>query len=65
MTALLYYTLAGILLYLGSDWILNFLERRRGAPFEHRSLIFFGIILVATLVTFQILQRVLAPSGGT
>jgi hypothetical protein len=61
---LLYYTVAGILLYLVSDWILRFVEDKRGKPFEHRSLVFFGIILVLAVVTFEILQRLLAPTGG-
>jgi len=54
---MLYYTVAAVLLYLVSDWILNRIEIRRGERFEHRSLIFFVIILVLSLVLFNLLQQ--------
>ena len=60
---MLYFTLAAILLYLFSDWILNQLEIRRGERFEHRTLIFFTIILLLALVLFQLIQR-LYPTPG-
>lgn len=59
--AILYYTLAGIVLYLGADWILNRIEIRRGSRFEHRSLIFFTILLTLALVSFQLIQHFVAP----
>ena len=52
-----YYTIAGIVLYLGSDWILNRIEISRGKRFEHRSIVFFGIILVLAVVTFRIIEH--------
>jgi hypothetical protein len=52
----IYYTLAAILLYLGSDWILNRIEASRGQRFEYRSLIFFGIILLLATVSFKIIE---------
>jgi len=58
---ILYYTLAGIVLYLAADWILNRIEIHRGARFEHRSLIFFAILLVMALASFQVIQHVVAP----
>lgn len=60
--AIVYYTLAGIVLYLAADWILNRIETRRGARFENRSLIFFVILLALALVTFQFIQYFLAPA---
>jgi phage shock protein PspC (stress-responsive transcriptional regulator) len=57
----LYYTLSGIVLYLVSDWILNRIEIRRGARFENRTLIFFAILLVLALASFQLIQYFLAP----
>ena len=51
-----YYTIAGIVLYLGSDWILNRIEISRGKRFEHRTGIFFVIILVLAGVTFRIIE---------
>ena len=55
-----YYTIAGVVLYLVSDWILAGIEKARGAAFEHRSLIFFVIILVLALTTFKAIELYLA-----
>jgi hypothetical protein len=52
-----YYTIAGIVLYLGSDWILNRIETSRGKRFEHRSIVFFVIILVLAVVSFRIIEH--------
>ena len=52
-----YYTVAGITLYLVSDWILNRIEISRGARLEHRSMVFFVIILVLAVVTFRIIEH--------
>ncbi len=54
---MLYYTLTGIALYFVSDWLLVRIEQARGKRFENRSVIFFGIILVLALVSFQIISR--------
>jgi len=54
---MVYFTVAAVLLYLVSDWILNRIEIRRGKRFEHRSLIFFAIILLLSLVLFNLLQQ--------
>lgn len=56
MMQVIYYTVAGIVLYLLADWILRQLERRRGSVFENRTLIFFFILLALALVTFQAIQ---------
>jgi hypothetical protein len=48
----IYFTVIGIALYFGADWVLNRIERARGARFEHRDLIYFGIILTLALLTF-------------
>ena len=54
-----YFTLAGIALYLAADWLLERIEVRRGERLEHRTLVFFGILLGLALVTFPLLQRLL------
>mgnify|MGYP001041342585 CR=1 FL=1 len=51
------FTLAAIFLYFFSDWVLNQLERRRGARFQHRSLIFFAIIITATMLVFSYMRQ--------
>jgi hypothetical protein len=52
-----YFTLAAIVLYLVSDRLLDLLERRAGHRFEHRSLIFFGLLLSISLVAFAVIRR--------
>ena len=55
-----YYTITGIVLYLISDQILLAAERWQGKVFEHRSLIFFVIILVLALTTFKVIETIIA-----
>jgi hypothetical protein len=54
-----YYTLAGIILYFVSDWILLRIESARGTRLEHRSVVFFVIILVLALVSFKAVELML------
>ena len=54
---IIYYTIAAIFLYLVSDRILNLIEIRRGARFENRSLVFFVIIMVLSVVLFNLIQH--------
>ena len=55
----IYFTLAGIALYLVSDWLLERIEVHRGERLEHRTLVFFGILLALALVTFPLLRSLL------
>ena len=55
----LYFILAGIVLYLVSDWILRRLESALGRTLEHRSLVFFAILLALALATFAMIRRTL------
>ena len=61
---MVYYTVTAVVLYAVSDWILNRIETMRGERFEHRSLIFFALILTLALISFQIIQR-LVQTGET
>jgi hypothetical protein len=64
MTGTILYTVAAILLYLLSDWILNQIEIKRGKRLENRSLIFFAIILVLALSSFSLIERMSeSPTG--
>ncbi len=56
---IVYYTLTGIALYFVSDWLLERIEQARGTRFENRTVIFFAIILVLALVSFQIISRLM------
>ena len=56
----LYFTIAAIVLYFVSDWIVDRIEHAAGRRFEHRSLLFFAIILSLGTLTFWTI-RLLAP----
>ncbi len=60
MVEIVAYTLVGIILYLGSDWILVQIENASGRKFENRSLVFFAIILILALSSFTVI-RLLSP----
>jgi hypothetical protein len=55
--SIIYFTLVAIALYLASDWILDQIELRAGKRYEHRSLIFFAILLTLALTTFTVIQQ--------
>ena len=59
---LVWFTLVAIGLYFGADWLLDWIEKRRGARFENRQVAFFAIILPLALVAFWIL-RSLVPDA--
>ncbi len=54
----LYYTIAGILLYVISDKTLNRIEVARGKRFENRSLIFLVIIMVLAVGSFKAVEYI-------
>ena len=56
--AYIYYTITAVLLYLLSDWILNKIETYYGKRFEYRSVIFFVIIMVLAVGSFEMIDRV-------
>jgi predicted PurR-regulated permease PerM len=56
-----YFTITAVVLYFAADRALNFLEHRRGARFEHRSLIFFAILVTLAVIIFALIQRL---AGG-
>ncbi len=56
MLEIVAYTIAGIILYFGSDWILVQIENAAGQKFENRNLIFFVIIMILTLSSFAAIR---------
>jgi len=57
-----YYTLAAIILYFLSDWILVKIEQKRGKQFEQqRSLVFLIIIMILALGTFKAIELLVNP----
>jgi hypothetical protein len=55
---LVIFTVLGIALYLVADRILVAFEVRAGRRFEHRSLIFFAILLPMAVLAFSLVQRI-------
>ena len=51
-----YFTLVAIVLYVVSDWLLERIEVRVGKRLEHRSLIFFVILLTLALASFWLIR---------
>ncbi len=67
MLQMLMYTVTAIVLYVVSDRILLALERWRGKPFAARSIVFFVIIMILSVGTFEGIQRFFGevlPNGG-
>jgi predicted PurR-regulated permease PerM len=63
--AYLYYTVAAVLLYLLSDWILNKIEQRVGKRLKYRSVVFFVIIMVLAVSTFEMIDRIVGEPPQT
>lgn len=53
---IVYFTITAIVLYVVSDWALRRIEALAGRQFEHRTLIFFAIILSLALVSFGLIR---------
>lgn len=53
----LYFTALAALLYVLADRLLEFMERRAGRRFEHRSVIFFALLLGMALGSFALIRR--------
>ena len=53
----IYFTLVAALLYLFSDWLLQRVEVAVGRRLEHRSLVFFGILLTLALTSFSLIEN--------
>jgi len=64
MLGFILYTVAGLVLYFLSDWILNQIEVRRGERFENRSVVFFVIILALAVVVFSLIDHIMAGRVG-
>ncbi len=53
------FVVVAIVLYFLSDWLLRRLEAALGRTLEHRTLIFFAILLTLALVGFAAIRRLL------
>jgi predicted PurR-regulated permease PerM len=53
---IVWFTLVAVALYFGADWLLDWIERKRGARFENRQIAFFAIILPLALAAFWLVR---------
>ncbi len=62
MIELLLYTATGIILYLGTDRALRYLEEQHGEPLPYRNIIFFVIIFTLAMISFALIRQLLDPA---
>jgi hypothetical protein len=58
-----YFTIVAIILYFAADWLLERMEIAAGKRLEHRSLIFFAILLTLALSSFSVIQHFIGSAG--
>jgi len=59
MSELILFSLNAIVIYLLSDWLVRYIEKRRGGAIKQRQVIFFVIFLTLALVSFRLLKMLL------
>jgi hypothetical protein len=64
LMSIVYFTLTAVILYLFSDWVLERVEVTVGRRFQHRSLVFFGILLTMAMTTFALISHLSGNSHG-
>ena len=64
LMSIVYFTLAAAALYLLSDWILERVEVTAGRRFQHRSLVFFSILLTLAVTTFALISHLTGNTHG-
>lgn len=62
---MIYYTIAAVVLYLVSDYILNTIEIKMGKRLPSRSVIFLIIITILAMVSFSLIRAVYGPLPTT
>ncbi|MGB7932427.1 MAG: hypothetical protein WCH04_09410 [Gammaproteobacteria bacterium] len=54
---MIYYTLAGVILYVAADWILDRIEIAAGRRLDYRTLVFFVILLAMAMTSFALIRH--------
>ena len=55
--SIIYFTIVAIILYVVADWLLERVEVAAGKRLEHRSLVFFVILMTLALTSFSLIQH--------
>jgi hypothetical protein len=58
---IVYFTLVAVALYFGADRLLDWIERKRGARFDNRQVVFFAIMLPLALAAFWLMRGLSGP----
>ena len=58
---MVYYTIAAVVLYMASDYILNTIEMRMGKRLPSRSVIFLIIITILAMGSFSFIRAIFGP----
>jgi hypothetical protein len=62
--SIVYFTLVAAILYLFSDWLLLRVEAAVGRRLEHRSLVFFCVLLTLALTSFTLIGQLTGNTQG-
>jgi len=62
-TEILIFTLNAIVIYLLADWIIRFVEAKKGEVLKQRQVIFFVVFLALALISFRLLRTFLTASA--
>ena len=62
--SIVYFTLIAAILYLFSDWLLLRVEAAAGRRLEHRSVVFFCILLALALASFSFISQMTGATPG-
>ena len=62
--SIVYFTLVAAILYLFSDWVLQRVEAAAGRRFEHRSIVFFCILVTLALASFSFIGHMTGATQG-
>ena len=54
------FVVVAITLYLACDQILQQIELKLGRRLEHRTVVFFGLLLTLSLLSFSVLRQLLS-----
>ena len=55
------FTVVAVVLYLGCDRLLLHVEERMGRRLEHRTLVFFAMLMTSAILCFALIRRL---AGG-